>query len=783
MSRTLPLLLLALALVAAAPASAQCPGDCDGDGVVRIDELLASVGRALGTGDPDRCVVADADENGAVSIAEIIAAVDAALDGCPDCSTQPGGCPPTPFDFATSDAVTLSLRVTIDGAPAAGAIVTVTDPLPLPQADELIEDLSHGAVYFQGAADADGRVAALLKIPTAVGRVDVIVNYPDATGPYAVEPLRAFWGPFAPSARVNLGRDEIASAEVALTADAPIGAELRRGAHGLPLAAQAVAAPREAVPGSLNKLIGQILPEQSSAGASFVSDVYSPNLVVTETATVSVTFMFEGAGYQNTLGYFTYRENLDGTVTILSSDLLFPNASFPPQGSMQVGDTVVLGDASGKPRIFQPGERVGFFLVANGWVSDPRIKRWAYSLPGIPDVSGAVNQQSGYGCYTTLNQTNPEFAAGRDELSRHVAMVRMNGIPGFLGGKDFFLTGFEDQNRGASDNDFNDLVVVVTATPFTAIAESEVLPFEAGDPDRDGVSGTNDHYPTDPDRAFVVRYPSSGSTVVACEDQYPQAGDTDYNDAVIAYDFQVVTNSAGAVKDIVGTFHLLARGAGYDHALGVHIPGLPADAAGTLQVERFLSGDAPVRETDPERAIATLVADDARRVTLLPSTTAALPPLPGRVYTNTKSETPERPPASVRMHLTFDRAVPAAALGVVPYDLYLDVVRGAERWDIHFPGQPGFSDRPAHLPVERGTGSFLDPNGFPFLIELPTEWRFPLELVAIDAAYPSFTLWRTSRGASARTWYLSPTSKPGRIAKPLATYLPVRDWTVRLPSP
>lgn len=783
MSRSAFFISVAFFLLLAAPAArAQCPGDCDGDGTVRIDELIAGVARALDTGDPESCIVADRDEDGVVRISDLVAAVGAAIDGCPDCTTRPDGCPAAPFDFATSEEVPLALQVTLGGAPASGVIVTVTDALAWPQGDQPIEDLTRGALYFQGATDAEGRVAAVLKIPVAVASVDVIANVADASGPYTVEALREFWGPFAPSARVTVARAGLGALAVALTADA--AGAVPRGASGLPLAAQAVKAPAQTVPSSLLKTIGQILPEQSSAGASFVSDVYSPNLVVTEPATVSVTFVHEGAGYQNTLGYFTYEQELDGTLRILSRDLLFANASFAPQGTMKAGDTVVLGDAAGRERIFEPGERIGFFLVANGWVADPRIKTWTYDQPGIPDVSGAVNKLSGYGCYTSLNQTNPEFAAGRDELSRHVAMVRMNGVAGFLDGKDFFLTGFEDQNRTASDNDFNDLVFVVTATPFAAIAESDVLPFEPGDPDGDGVSGTSDHYPNDPERAFVTRYPTSGSTMVACEDQYPQAGDTDYNDAVVAYDFQIVTDRAGAVKDILGTFHLLARGASYDHAVGVHLPGVPDGATGTLRVERFLSGDEPVHESEPDRAVAAFITEDQRRVdTIFPSTLLALPPLPGRIYTNTKSETPERPPASARFLLTFDRAIAATALGVVPYDLYVDVIRGAERWDVHFPGRPGFPGRPARLPDESGPSSFLDPNGFPFLLELPTEWRFPLELVPVDVSYPSFTLWRTSYGKSGRSWYLSPTTKPGKISQPLSTYLPGRDWTLRLPTP
>ena len=763
-----------LAALIASPARAQCPGDCDGDGDVGIHELILGIAVALGSGDREACVVVDANEDGRVEIAELVRGVGAALAGCPMCGTEAFPCPDLPFDFATAEEAAFALQVTLDGQPAAGVRVTVTDHLPWPEGDQAIEDLIGGRLYLQGVTDAEGRLDGLVKIPTAVDAVDIVANLADASGPYTVEALRAFWGPFAPSARLRVARAALGDVRLALRGDAT--SPLR--------AAQAVVAPAQTVPSALLKTIGQILPEQSSAGASFVSDVYSPNLIVTEPATVSVTFVFEGAGYQNTMGYFTYQEEPDGRITILSSDLLFPNASFPSAGAMRSGDTVVLGDAAGRERLFEPGERIGFFLIANGWVADSRVRTWTYSLPGVPSTDPTANRLSGYGLYTTLNQLNPENAVGREDLSRHVAMLHMNGVAGFLDGKDFFLTGFEDQNRAVgTDNDFNDLVVVVTATPFRAIAESDVLPYEPGDPDGDGVSGTSDHYPTDPERAFVTRYPTSGSTVVALEDQYPRPGDIDYDDAVVAYEFELVADRTGAIKDLLATFHLLARGASYDHRLGLHLPGLPAGADGLVRLERFLSGDEPAYESEPDRTVAAIVAADRRIDDLFPSTVRALPPLAGRIYTNTKSVTPDRPPASARLAITFTDAIPAATLGVVPYDLYFDVVRGAERWDVHFPGRPPFAERPSHLPAEVGAAAFLDPNGYPFRLELPNEWRFPLESVPVDLAYPSFTLWRSSRGTSGRSWYASPTNKPGRLSSPLGNYLPSRDWTLRLPPP
>jgi hypothetical protein len=59
-----------------------CPGDCDGDGSVTVNELVIAVNIALGTADPSSCPAACRDEGG-VTIHCLVEAVNAALNGCP----------------------------------------------------------------------------------------------------------------------------------------------------------------------------------------------------------------------------------------------------------------------------------------------------------------------------------------------------------------------------------------------------------------------------------------------------------------------------------------------------------------------------------------------------------------------------------------------------------------------------------------------------------------------------------------------------------------------------
>lgn len=60
-----------------------CTGDCNGDGIVQINELVIGVNIALGLSDIAACSSLDLNDSGAIEIDELITAVGNALEGCP----------------------------------------------------------------------------------------------------------------------------------------------------------------------------------------------------------------------------------------------------------------------------------------------------------------------------------------------------------------------------------------------------------------------------------------------------------------------------------------------------------------------------------------------------------------------------------------------------------------------------------------------------------------------------------------------------------------------------
>jgi len=555
------------------------------------------------------------------------------------------------------------------------------------------------------------------------------------------------------------------------------------------------------LPSGLLGTIGSTFPEGVHVSSSVISSAYDPSVIMTADAELRVSYLYQGASYKSALGYFTW--TTDGTsITVVDRQLIFPYCS-GAGNPLSPGDTVTLRDVNGNPRVFHSGEHVGFFVVAGGWTGSG-VSGWNPSSPALPSTNPALNDTVSnggvaHGVVTTVDALNPENAQGHSELARHAILLKMSHIPGALSGFQSVVLGFEDQERTLSndDNDFNDVMFQVQAftgsgynTPDNSTISTSQLPtFDAGnpDPDGDGVDGLLDYFPNDPTRAFVN---TTNLETLAFEDLYPRIGDADYNDAVVQYQMDLVTDSSNNLKAISGTYHLIARGAGLDHHFGVAIHGLPSTASGTIQVESFSTTAA--ESMSNQTAMPALQQDGGgnwmiRIDDLIPSTRTALPPVASEnANTNTYFAAPSRNPASVRFLVTFDNAISTSTLGTAPYDPYLLAVHSDGLYDIHRPGSLPFPGRPSGLPAETTSSSFLDPNGYPFALLVPSNWRYPLEGVSIDKGgrglptpYSQFATWRKSSGASSTTWYASPrTNNPACVTNSLSAQVRARPWTL-----
>lgn len=324
-------------------------------------------------------------------------------------------------------------------------------------------------------------------------------------------------------------------------------------AKGKPVNTYSVA---EALPQDVLSNVYSMLPEGTLVNSAFIApERYSSidideELNGAEFATAKVTFLNEGAGYRNTLGYFVFDTNNPPTSKdeIAAHVIIFPNTSKAPDGEMEEGDTIDLNVQ------LTAGQTLAFFIIPNGW-------GW----------SGSYNNIASLGSWGTpfysYSNLNPESTS---ENRRHnVAFIDTQN--------EFLVLGFEDIYRPDGDNDFNDLLFTVEVSPFTAI---------------DGVNtdgSTDSKYEplvqeNNPEVTVTSVYPSSDTyATMAFEDRWPLMGDYDFNDVVWRYRVTELLNGQREIKNITFDYTLQAMGAGFSNGFAVHLPNVnPANIASTV---------------------------------------------------------------------------------------------------------------------------------------------------------------------------------------------------------
>ncbi|MFH0760038.1 MAG: LruC domain-containing protein, partial [Bacteroidota bacterium] len=205
-------------------------------------------------------------------------------------------------------------------------------------------------------------------------------------------------------------------------------------------------------------------------------------------------------------------------------------------------------------------------------------------------VNGGANltlqNQSMLSC-TDYVMNNTVTGQGSTNVIKCTTSGRINGSQTYVSGALELLTPDGTLVNGSYPANFqNGGVLHSIANASAYIPTDECNPEGSGQPvptdtDGDGVPDNLDDYPTDPTRAYDNWYPSKpsfGSLVF--EDLWPSKGDYDLNDAVIDYQYRVVTNAQNKVVDIKPTFSLRAAGAALRNGFGFQLDNrLPAAVA------------------------------------------------------------------------------------------------------------------------------------------------------------------------------------------------------------
>jgi LruC domain-containing protein len=506
------------------------------------------------------------------------------------------------------------------------------------------------------------------------------------------------------------------------------------------------------LPADLASKIGYTLPEgrdiRKNAQGLLPDSDDKTNLHFTEDAEVWVTFLSEGAGYRNSVGWFSYNTATPPRYpNEVNEKILFANASMPSpldQAGAAKQNTVYLGH-------FTAGQSLGFMIVANGFNNTGRTL-------GGQRVAGVTDKPDPKWVFYTLRQLNPE-ASSAQNLNVHTLMLK--DLAGASDGYQRMVIGFEDINREAGgDHDFNDVVLAIHVTPKRALVNLSQLPTLVGsadtDSDGDGVKDALDEFPNDAARAFTRYYPSrDGFGTLAYEDLWPKRGDYDLNDVVVRYRSREVLNAARNVVSMEMAYRLDARGGDIHNGFAVQLPGVPSSALKWASLQRGSELAKTVSAEAGQSLLTLQVFKDS--VQELPPSAAPC------IFANTQAECPKVPTQSYKLAMEFTTPQPGAQMNA-PYNpfIFRTMARGHE---IHLPGKPAtdlvdkklFGTGDDRSAVAQGR-TYRDANGRPWALDIPMEWRYPNETINLTLPYPNMALWASSGGAQYSNWYVSATA-------------------------
>ena len=268
-----------------------------------------------------------------------------------------------------------------------------------------------------------------------------------------------------------------------------------------------------------------------------------------------------------------------------------------------------------------------------------------------------------------------------------------------------------------------------------------------GDNDNDGVPDGVDEYPCDPAVSATAFGPAEDQpAMMQYEDQWPSAGDLDFNDVVLTYNYVLAQDAAGGTARVRATYDVLALGGIFDNGLGLH---LPVPLSQVAQVRRSVGGGpfTPLTPSGADAELTVVVSSDLREL---------FGAAPGQI----NSAPSLAPQASQQVVVEIDLLAPVTLpAGEAPYDLFV-FRAGDPGLEIHRPefgGTAGMNvalfntQDDASLP----TRHFVDAGGLPFALQLPQLAPYPQEAVAISNLFPNIVGFAASGGLTNTDFYVT----------------------------
>ena len=290
--------------------------------------------------------------------------------------------------------------------------------------------------------------------------------------------------------------------------------------------------------------------------------------------------------------------------------------------------------------------------------------------------------------------------------------------------------------------------IVIFSFPFAEVVIDNVFAstLNETDTDGDGIIDKEDAFPDDNTKAFYVSFPSNSIGTYAFEDLWPYTGDYDFNDLVLNYKYNYVTDARNLLVSLECNYKIKAVGGSFKNGFGFSLnkpSSVISSITGTYNTESYINYNSNGTEAGQTNAVI-IVFDNVFDVI----------PHPGGIGINTTHENTYVIPVDVNIKLNMTNPLDISDFTINPFI----IINGDRSYEVHLPN---------YLPTDLANtnlfgqgqdnslyvGYYKSELNLPWALSVPVDFDYPIEKVDITQAHLKFANWVQSNGTQYTDWY------------------------------